>query len=287
MTFQEGSWKNKFGPWKVLEKRFQFSVRTLKPIRPYSNLSTLAIFRFVKQHQGRFLFFTSDLERESSKSSKICQVQNIQNLRALVCLMSLRVQFREKLFVKTAQTMGFQVWRENDMVEIILIMLNHPCQVLDMNLSCLMTVPLTPEWKSQKVWALFWVFTLPVNFLLNRWLATSFVRSWIMQIFFSQLFGTLKGNLHALVKYQVQPMFLLCQVLPTWIIPCGHVVNNLRTFLDVYFRTLLEDKSHSEICKQFPKPDALVLALKELGHWLGKMNSWPVAMGAEPPADHA
>ena len=29
MTFHEGSLKNNFGPWKVLEKRFQFSLWTL------------------------------------------------------------------------------------------------------------------------------------------------------------------------------------------------------------------------------------------------------------------
>ena len=75
------------------------------------------------------------------------------------------------------------------------------------------------------------MFTLPVNFLPNGRLATSPIRSRIGQIPFSQLFGTLKRNLHALVKYQFQPMFLLCQVLPTRSIPCGHVVNSLRTFL--------------------------------------------------------
>ena len=38
-------------------------------------------------------------------------------------------------------------------------------------------------------------------------------------------------DLHALVKYQFRPMFFLCQVLPSRSTPCGHVVNNLRTFL--------------------------------------------------------
>ena len=75
------------------------------------------------------------------------------------------------------------------------------------------------------------MFTLPVNFLPNRRLATSTIRSRIVQIPFSRLFGTLKRNLHALVMHQFQLMFLLCQVLPTQSTPCRHVVNNLGTFL--------------------------------------------------------
>ena len=75
------------------------------------------------------------------------------------------------------------------------------------------------------------MFRLPVNFLPNRRLATSTIRSRIVQIPFSRLFGTLKRNLHALVKHQFQLMFLLCQVLPTQSTPCRHVVNNLGTFL--------------------------------------------------------
>ena len=71
---------------------------------------------------------------------------------------------------------------------------------------------------------------------------------------------------------------------PLW--TCG---KQLKDILDIYFRTPLEDKSHSEICKQFPKPDVPALVVPELDHCLGwgKRNSWPVAMRAEPPADHA
>ena len=42
----------------------------------------------------------------------------------------------------------------------------------------------------------------------------------------------------------------------------------LKDILDIYFRTPLADKSHSEICKQFPKPDVPALVLPELDHWL-------------------
>ena len=46
---------------------------------------------------------------------------------------------------------------------------------------------------------------------------------------------------------------------------CG---KQLKDILDIYFRTPLEDKSHSEICKQFPKPDIPALVVPELDHWL-------------------
>ena len=63
----------------------------------------------------------------------------------------------------------------------------------------------------------------PVHFLPSEQLATSPFWSRTVRIPFSQLFGTLKMNL---VKYQFQPMFLLCQVLPTRSTLCGHVVSN-------------------------------------------------------------
>ena len=46
---------------------------------------------------------------------------------------------------------------------------------------------------------------------------------------------------------------------------CG---KQLKDILDIYFRTPLEDKSHSEICKQFAKPDVPALVVPELDHWL-------------------
>ena len=46
---------------------------------------------------------------------------------------------------------------------------------------------------------------------------------------------------------------------------CG---KQLKDILDIYFRTPLEDKSHSEICKQFPKPNVPALVVPELHHWL-------------------
>ena len=45
------------------------------------------------------------------------------------------------------------------------------------------------------------------------------------------------------------------------------IPDNIQTFL-TFFRTPLEDKSHSEICKQFPKPDVPGLVVPELDHWL-------------------
>ena len=44
---------------------------------------------------------------------------------------------------------------------------------------------------------------------------------------------------------------------------CG---KQLKDILDIYFRTPLEDKSHSEICKQFSKPDVPALVVPELDH---------------------
>jgi len=38
--------------------------------------------------------------------------------------------------------------------------------------------------------------------------------------------------------------------------------------LDISFRTPLEDKNHSEISKQFRKPDVLALTVPEFDHWL-------------------
>ena len=46
---------------------------------------------------------------------------------------------------------------------------------------------------------------------------------------------------------------------------CG---KQLKDILDIYFRTPLEEKSHSEICKQFPKPDVPALVVPKLDHWL-------------------
>ena len=46
---------------------------------------------------------------------------------------------------------------------------------------------------------------------------------------------------------------------------CG---KQLMDILDIHFRTPLKDKSHSKICKQFPKPDVPALVVPELDHWL-------------------
>ena len=46
---------------------------------------------------------------------------------------------------------------------------------------------------------------------------------------------------------------------------CG---KQFKDILVISFRTPLEDKSHSEICKQFSKPDVPALVVPELDHWL-------------------
>jgi len=46
---------------------------------------------------------------------------------------------------------------------------------------------------------------------------------------------------------------------------CGQ---QLKDILEIYFRTPLEDKNHSELCEQFPKPDVPALTVPELDHWL-------------------
>ena len=44
--------------------------------------------------------------------------------------------------------------------------------------------------------------------------------------------------------------------------------NDLKDILDIYFRTPLEDKNHSVLFKQFPKPDVPALTVPELVEWL-------------------
>jgi len=47
-----------------------------------------------------------------------------------------------------------------------------------------------------------------------------------------------------------------------------NIDKELKEIIDIYFRSCMEDKAHSELVKQFPKPDVPTLHVPELDKWL-------------------
>ena len=47
-----------------------------------------------------------------------------------------------------------------------------------------------------------------------------------------------------------------------------NIDENLKEIIDIYFRSCMDDKSHAELAKQFPKPDVPALHIPELDKWL-------------------
>ena len=47
-----------------------------------------------------------------------------------------------------------------------------------------------------------------------------------------------------------------------------NIDSDLKEIIDIYFRSCMEDKAHTELVKQFPKPDVPTLHVPELDKWL-------------------
>ena len=91
MTFHEGSLKNNFGPWKVLEKRFQFSVRTLVSWKVFLSLFGCPIQNIIHSSETlkvifitRFLFYAiiNILRQVSWKKVEKLVEQTVQPLES-------------------------------------------------------------------------------------------------------------------------------------------------------------------------------------------------------------